>query len=54
MPFDAEAWFARLDELGGREFLLHSIPDDPPAQPDRRVFVEEYFGEGVAQHLQLD
>jgi antitoxin VapB len=20
-PFDAEAWFARLDELGGRDFL---------------------------------
>jgi antitoxin VapB len=30
-PFDAEAWFARLDELGGRDFLPGGIPDDPPA-----------------------
>ncbi len=29
-PFDAEAWFARLDELGGRDFLPDGIPDDPP------------------------
>jgi antitoxin VapB len=27
-PFDAEAWFARLDELGGRDFLPDGIPDD--------------------------
>jgi antitoxin VapB len=25
-PFDAEAWFARLDELGARDFLPNSIP----------------------------
>src|SRR5258705_2961 len=25
-PFDAEAWFARLDELGGRDFLPHGPP----------------------------
>jgi antitoxin VapB len=24
-PFDAEAWFARLDELGGRDFLPDGI-----------------------------
>jgi antitoxin VapB len=40
-PFDAEAWFARLDELGGREFLPDGIPDDPPVQPDPRVFFDE-------------
>ncbi|HMM92836.1 hypothetical protein [Bradyrhizobium sp.] len=40
-PFDAEAWFARLDELGAREFLPHGIPDEPPAQPDPRVFFDE-------------
>jgi antitoxin VapB len=27
-PFDAEAWFARLDELGARDFLPDGIPDD--------------------------
>jgi hypothetical protein len=26
-PFNAEAWFARLDELGGRDFLPGGIPD---------------------------
>ena len=36
LPFDAEAWFARLDELGGRDFLRDGIPDDPPAEPDPR------------------
>ena len=40
-PFDFEAWFARLDELGGRDFLPEGIPDDPPAEPDPRVFVDE-------------
>jgi antitoxin VapB len=40
-PFDAEAWFARLDELGGRDFLPEGIPDDPPVEPDPRVFFDE-------------
>ncbi len=40
-PFDADAWFARLDELGAREFLPHGIPDEPPAQPDPRIFFDE-------------
>ena len=44
--FDAEAWFARLDELGGREFLPHGIPDDPPAQSDLRIFLDERSDEG--------
>ena len=39
-PFDAEAWFARLDELGGRDFLPDGIPDDPPAEPDPRKFID--------------
>jgi len=29
-PFDVEAWFARLDELGGGDFLPEGIPDDRP------------------------
>jgi hypothetical protein len=40
-PFDTEAWFARLDELGGCEFLPEGISDEPPEEPDSRVF----FGE---------
>jgi antitoxin VapB len=40
-PFDAEAWFARLDELGGSAFLPEGIPDHPPVQPDPRVFFDE-------------
>jgi antitoxin VapB len=40
-PFDAEAWFARLDELGGPAFLPEGIPDDPPLQPDPRVFFDQ-------------
>ena len=40
-PFDAEAWFARLDELGGRDFLPDGIPDNPPVEPDPRVFFDK-------------
>jgi antitoxin VapB len=27
-PFDVEAWFARLDELGGGDFFPEGTPDD--------------------------
>jgi antitoxin VapB len=40
-PFDVEAWFLRLDELGGRDFLPDGIPDEPPTKPDPRVFFDE-------------
>jgi antitoxin VapB len=40
-PFDAEAWFARLDELGGRDFLPNGISDEPPAEPDPCGFFNE-------------
>ncbi len=29
-PFDADAWRARLDGLGARDFLVEGLPDDPP------------------------
>ena len=29
-PFDVEAWYARLDALGGADFLPDDPPDDPP------------------------
>jgi len=40
-PVDMDAWFARLDELGGRNFLPEGIPDEPPAEPDPRIFFDE-------------
>jgi antitoxin VapB len=40
-PFDAEAWFARLDELGGRDLLPNGIHDELLAEPDARVFCDE-------------
>jgi antitoxin VapB len=40
-PFDAEAWFASLDELGARNFLPDGIPDEQPAEPDPRIFFDE-------------
>ena len=40
-PFDAAAWFARLDELGARDFLPDGLPDDPPVEPDPRKFFDE-------------
>jgi antitoxin VapB len=40
-PFDVDGWFARLDELGARDFLPEGIPDEAPAKPDPRVFFDE-------------
>jgi antitoxin VapB len=40
-PFDVDAWFERLDALGGRDFLPEGMPDEAPAEPDPRVFFEE-------------
>jgi hypothetical protein len=40
-PFDAQAWFARLDQLGGRDFLPDGLPDDPPVEPDPRAVFDE-------------
>jgi antitoxin VapB len=40
-PFDVEAWFARLDALGGADFLPEGAPDDPPSEPDARRFFDE-------------
>jgi antitoxin VapB len=39
-PFDVEAWFTRLDELGGADFLPDGPPDDPPSEPDPREFFD--------------
>ena len=36
-PFDVEAWRARLDALGARDFLPEGLPDDPPLEPDDSI-----------------
>ncbi|HEY8065366.1 MAG TPA: AbrB/MazE/SpoVT family DNA-binding domain-containing protein [Methylosinus sp.] len=36
-PFDVEAWRARLDALGARDFLSDGLPDDPPLEPDDSI-----------------
>ena len=33
-PFDAEAFWARLDALGAKDFLPDGLPDDPPLEPE--------------------
>jgi antitoxin VapB len=40
-PIDPEKIWAELDALGGRDFLPDGIPDDPPLEPDPRVFFDE-------------
>lgn len=40
LQIDVEAWFARLDELGARDFLPDGIPDDMPMEPDPRTLGE--------------
>ena len=39
IPFDVDAWFARLDVLGDTPFLPEGI-DDPPPVPPETVFDE--------------
>ncbi len=29
-PLDVDAWFAKLDAAGARDFLPDGVPDDPP------------------------
>ena len=33
-PFDADAFWAKLDALGARDFLREGLPDDPPLESD--------------------
>jgi antitoxin VapB len=32
--FDSDAFRAKLDALGARDFLPEGLPDDPPLEPD--------------------
>ena len=36
--FDADAFWAKLDALGARDFLPEGLPDDPPLEPDEFSF----------------
>lgn len=36
-PFDVEAWRAKLDALGAKDFLPEGLPDDPPLTPDNSI-----------------
>jgi antitoxin VapB len=40
-PIDLDKFWADLDALGARDFLPECIPDEPPAEPDPRVFFDE-------------
>lgn len=37
-PFDPNAWFARLDALGARDFIPDGLPDEVPVNPDACTF----------------
>jgi antitoxin VapB len=39
-PIDFDKFWAKLDALGARDFLPDGIPDEPPAEPDSRVFFD--------------
>jgi predicted nucleic acid-binding protein len=41
-PVDLDKFWAELDALGARDFLPDGIPDDPPVEPDPRVFFDEW------------
>jgi antitoxin VapB len=38
-PIDFDKFWAELDAIGGD--FISEIPDDPPAEPDPRVFFDE-------------
>jgi antitoxin VapB len=38
---DLDEFWAKLDALGAGDFLPDGIPDEPPAEPDPRVFFDE-------------
>ncbi|MGJ4893108.1 hypothetical protein ACQR0Z_23200 [Bradyrhizobium sp. HKCCYLS3077] len=40
-PSDLAEFWAELDALGARDFLSEGTPDDPPLEPDQRVFFDE-------------
>ena len=47
-PIDLEKWGAELDALGAKDFLPEGIPDEPPAEPDPRVFFDDFDASAVS------
>ena len=41
ITIDFDKFWAELDALGAKDFLPDGIPDEPPAEPDPRVFFDE-------------
>jgi antitoxin VapB len=39
-PIDLDKFWAKLDALGAADYLPEGAPDDPPAEPDPRVFFD--------------
>ncbi len=39
--FDVDAWYARLDALGGPDLFRDGPPEDPPSVPDPRKFFDQ-------------
>ena len=40
-PFDAQAFWAKIDALGGEDSFCDGPPEDPPASPDPSKFFDE-------------
>jgi antitoxin VapB len=40
-PFDAAAFWAAIDALGGEDLFRDGPPEDPPSTPDPRKFFDE-------------
>ena len=40
-PVDLDRFWAQLDALGAKDFLPDGISDEPPAEPDRRIFFDK-------------
>jgi antitoxin VapB len=40
-PFDAKAFWAEIDALGGEDLFRDGPPEDPPLLPDPRKFFNE-------------
>lgn len=40
-PINFDKFWTELDAMGARDFLPDGIPDDPPVEPDPRIFIDE-------------
>lgn len=40
-PFDMAAWWAKIDENGGAEFLPEGRPEQPPTPVDNRKYFDD-------------